>query len=62
MAMKRGTVARYKNGNGILKLDSTADNTEGIGKSSSHACACRIKEKKMTATEKPAICIKSPTK
>ena len=56
-AMKRGVITRNKNGNGNLKLDSTADNIEGIGESSSHACACRIKAKKTTAMEKPAICI-----
>jgi hypothetical protein len=55
---KMGTKPRSKNGHGILKLDSTATSIEGMGRSRSHACACRIRAKKITAMEKPTICIK----
>lgn len=51
-----GRTAKSKNGNGICKLDSTADSIEGIGKSRSHAYACRMRAKNITATDKPAIC------
>lgn len=54
---KIGTMARRKNGNGILKLDSTAVSIEGTGRSRSQACACRIRAKKITAMEKPIICM-----
>jgi len=55
--MKIGTMARRKNVNGILKLDSTATSIEGTGRSRSQACACRIRAKKITAMEKPIICM-----
>lgn len=57
--IKMGTAARRRNGNGILKLDSTAVIIEGIGRSSSHACACRIRAKNITAMQKPTICMKT---
>lgn len=49
-----GATAKDKNGNGILKLVSTAFSIEGIGL----ACACRIRAKNITATEKPTICMR----
>lgn len=49
-----GTATKGQNGNGILKLDSTAFSIEGIGL----ACACRIRAKNTTATQKPAICMR----
>lgn len=56
---KIGTTARRKNGNGILKFDSMAVSTEGMGRSKFEARACRIIAKKITATEKPIICMNS---
>ena len=54
---KIGTMARRKNGNGSLKLVSTAVTIDGMGRSRSQARACRIKAKKITAMEKPTICM-----
>lgn len=54
---KIGTMARRKNGNGILKLVSTAVTIDGMGRSRSQARACCIRANKITAMEKPIICM-----
>lgn len=55
-ANKIGSTAKLRKGNGIRKFDSIAERSEGIGRSSSHCRACRIKAKKTTAIAKPVIC------
>lgn len=51
-----GSRTSNRNGNGTLKLNSTAAKTDGMVKSSSHARACRIRAKKAIAIIKPIIC------
>lgn len=54
---KMGRMARGKKCDSRVKLDSTAVSIDGIRRSRSHEYACRIRAKKITAIEKPTICI-----